>query len=76
MNHAGPPARSSHAAPVQDLSFVVGQDHRGHWLAVETHGHGGGIFCNRQAAMRYAAFESGWRPNAVKLVGPKVLLAL
>lgn len=57
------------------LSFVVGKDYRGRWVAVETHGHGGGIFCNRQAAMRYAAAESDWRPNAVKCVGSKVLLA-
>ncbi len=48
------------------LQFVVGQDETGHWVAVESNGRGGGIFVNRQAALHYAAFEAGWRPDAVR----------
>jgi hypothetical protein len=33
---------------------------------VESHGRGGGIFINRQAAVNYAAFESGQRSDAVR----------
>jgi len=41
------------------LQFIVGQDETGRWIVVESHGRGGGIFVNRQAALNYAAFESG-----------------
>ncbi len=68
--------RSRGASPACQRNFVVGQDYQGHWLAVETHGLGGGIFADRRTALRYAAFETGWRPNAVKIVGGQVLLAL
>lgn len=47
--------------------FVVGQDPEGHWIAVETHGRGGGIFASRMAALRYAQFETGHRPSAVQI---------
>jgi len=50
---------------VKDLQFVVGQDEVGHWVVVETRGRGGGIFVNRQAALKYAKFESDHRSNAV-----------
>ncbi|WP_158811039.1 hypothetical protein [Beijerinckia sp. L45] len=45
--------------------FLVGQDAQGHWLAVETHGLGGGIFITRDAALHYALSETGKRPGAV-----------
>jgi hypothetical protein len=48
------------------LQFVVGQDETGRWVAVESSGRGGGIFVNRQAALNYAAFEAGRRPDAVR----------
>lgn len=48
------------------LQFVVGQDEVGHWVVVESHGRGGGIFVNRQAALNYAAFESGQGSDAVR----------
>jgi hypothetical protein len=48
------------------LQFVVGQDETGRWIAVESSGRGGGIFVNRQAALNYAAFEAGRRPDAVR----------
>ena len=46
--------------------FVVGQDEVGRWIVVESHGRGGGIFVNRQAALSYAAFELGQRADAVR----------
>jgi hypothetical protein len=48
------------------LQFLVGQDETGHWIAVESRGRGGGIFVNRQAALNYAAFETGRRSDAVQ----------
>ncbi len=54
--------------------FAVGQDREGHWLAVETHGRGGGIFVSREAAWHYAWIEAGRRPDTVIAVsGPLAL---
>jgi hypothetical protein len=64
--------------PHQDapLAFLVGQDGEGHWLAVETHGLGGGIFRSRDTAVQYARDESHRLPGAVRLVeGPIRLFA-
>lgn len=47
-------------------TFLVGLDTEGHWIAVETHGRGGGIFADRGTAIRYAEFETGRRPRAVR----------
>lgn len=48
-------------------SYVVGQNARGNWVAVETHGLAGGIFVSRDAALHYAEFETDHRPGAVHL---------
>lgn len=61
---------------ITNVTFVVGQDCLGRWLAVETHGLGGGVFTSRSAAVRYAATESGRSPDAVKVVGGHVRLAM
>jgi hypothetical protein len=53
--------------PSNLLSFIIGQDRRGHWIVRETHGRGGGIFVSRDAALTYAGFESDHRPGAVLL---------
>lgn len=55
------------APAVPPASFVVGRDARGQWLAVETHGFGGGIFRTCGHALSYAAFETAHRPQAVRL---------
>ncbi len=57
-------------------AFVVGRDGEGHWLAVETHGLGGGLFTNRDAALRYARFETEGREGAVRLVAEPIALRL
>ncbi|KMO10886.1 hypothetical protein [Methylobacterium platani] len=69
----------SPAAPVPaparlPLAFLVGQSADGHWLAVETHGLGGGIFRSRRDALTYAAAETGRRPDAVRLAGTPLSL--
>ncbi|MGD0633722.1 MAG: hypothetical protein ABSA13_05535 [Beijerinckiaceae bacterium] len=48
-------------------TFLVGEDGEGHWLAVETHGLGGGIFVTKDAALNYARRETDKRPGAVTL---------
>ena len=48
-------------------AFVVGRDGEGHWLAVETHGLGGGFFIDRDAAIHYARSETSHRPGAIIL---------
>lgn len=39
--------------------FKVGRDREGHWIAVETHGRGGGYFRSRGDALHYARAEAG-----------------
>jgi hypothetical protein len=46
-------------------SFIVGQNLKGAWIALETHGLAGGIFVSRNAALHYAQFETDHRPGAV-----------
>jgi len=55
-------------------SFVVGPDGEGHWLAVETHGFGGGIFVTREAALGYARAESCHRPGCVAFAEAPIAL--
>jgi hypothetical protein len=64
-----PPARIA-------LSYVVGQDCRGCWVALECHGLGGGLFRSREAAIRYAAAETGRRDGAVRLSLEPLTMAL
>lgn len=62
------------AAPRIDLvatDYVVGPDAQGFWLAVETHGRGGGIFVDADSALHFAQSETARRPGAVHLApGP------
>ncbi len=59
-----------------DLAFVVGQDREGHWLAVETHGFGGGIFRSRDIAAHYAREECHRRPGAVQFADEPISLSI
>lgn len=56
------PSNANKAPDVQRTppSFVVGQDEEGHWVALEADG-GGGLFVNREAAVKYAKSEAGRR---------------
>ena len=60
----------------QQPVFLVGQDREGHWVAVETHGLGGGLFTSREAALHYAAFETGRGLDAVRVVSETIELRL
>ncbi|GGC70267.1 hypothetical protein [Chelatococcus reniformis] len=62
--------------PSRAISFVVGRDAEGHWIAAETEGRAGGLFSDREAALRYAAFETGHRRGAVALVANPIKLRL
>jgi hypothetical protein len=48
--------------------FMVGQDHRGNWVVQDQKGICGGLFVNRDAALRFARSENGYRPQATVMV--------
>jgi hypothetical protein len=49
------------------LHFIVGQDCRGNWVVIETHGLYGGVFCDKRSALRFAKSESADRPSKLEL---------
>jgi hypothetical protein len=62
------PHDASETAPDEDtefssepLHFVIGQDGSGYWVVVEAHGRSGGIFCSKDAALRFAKSETADR---------------
>ena len=59
-------ARAADVSPTA-MSFLVGQNAKGNWVALETHGLAGGIFVSREAAIHYAEFETDHRSGAVHL---------
>ena len=66
-----------HASAVghaNQVSFLIGQDGEGHWLAVEIHGLGGGIFNSRDKAFQYAREESRRLPGAVRFAEEPIRL--
>jgi hypothetical protein len=63
------------AFPMKE-AFIVGKDIEGHWIALEIHGAGGGLFTSKDAALRYASFETGGRPGAVKLASEPLELRI
>jgi hypothetical protein len=48
--------------------FLVGRDSRGHWVAQDERGLCGGLFIDRNEAIRFAMDETGKRPQAIRLV--------
>lgn len=64
-------------APAGEIArFIVGQDPKGRWVAIEIHGRAGGLFRSREAAMNYAAGETNHRPDAVLLSAERIELRL
>ncbi|MDR3421821.1 MAG: hypothetical protein P4L80_11360 [Xanthobacteraceae bacterium] len=47
---------------------MIGQDDHGNWVVQDLKGNCGGLFVNRDAALRYVRFENGHRPQAVVMV--------
>jgi hypothetical protein len=52
----------------QPALFVVGRDHSGNWVVQDQNAVCGGLFVNRDAALRFIRFENGDRPQAVVMV--------
>jgi hypothetical protein len=48
--------------------FLMGQNSRGNWVVQDERGMCGGLFVDRVAALRFAMFENGHRPQAVVMV--------
>jgi hypothetical protein len=48
--------------------FMIGQDCRGNWVVQDQKGFRGGLFVNRDAAMRFVRFENGDRPQGAIMV--------
>ena len=48
--------------------FMVGQDCRGNWVVRDQKGIRGGLFVDRDAALRFVRFENGDRPQGVVMV--------
>ena len=53
---------------LQPPLFMVGQDRRGNWVVRDQTGMRGGLFVNREAALRYVRSENGFKPQAVVMV--------
>jgi hypothetical protein len=60
------PPSSEHSAPAN--IFLVGRDSRGHWVVQDERGLCGGLFVDRNKAIRFAMDETGKRPQAIRLV--------
>jgi hypothetical protein len=54
--------------------FMVGQDTRGNWVVQDQKGMRGGLFVNREAALRYVRSENGFRPQAVVMISDGIEL--
>jgi hypothetical protein len=65
MNQSEPPSTEAVTAP---NTFLVGRDSRGHWVVQDERGLCGGLFVDRNKAIRYAMDETGRRPQAIKMV--------
>jgi hypothetical protein len=56
----------------EPLHFVVGQDCTGMWVVDETHGLYGGIFCSKDAALRFAKFETADRGGDLAMTSERL----
>jgi hypothetical protein len=54
--------------------FMIGRDHRGNWVVQDQTGTRGGLFVDRDAAMRFVRFEGGDRPQAFIMVSEPIEL--
>ena len=53
---------------LQRPHFMVGQDRRGNWVVQDPRGNCGGLFVDRDAALRFVRAENGYRAPAVVMV--------
>ena len=61
---AEPPSPSLLRRPL----FMVGQDERGNWVVQDEFGICGGLFVNRDAALRFIRAETGRQPQAIVMI--------
>jgi len=69
---AEPPSRSqapNPQAPSQAPWFRVGCDSRGNWVVQDPRGIRGGLFIDRDQALRFVRAENGNRPGEFVIVG-------
>jgi hypothetical protein len=45
--------------------FFLGRNNRGQWVAQDQSGRRGGLFVSQAAALKFALFENGRRPELV-----------
>jgi len=64
MDDKGEPPSSNRAKGL----FRVGKNSHGNWVVQDQSGLCGGVFVNRTAAVKFAMFENGYRPQAVIMV--------
>lgn len=72
MGQSAAVAFPAHPAP----DYLLGQDEEGHWIVRDARGLAGGVFVNRDAALRFASHETEHRSNAVHLVPAPLRLSL
>jgi hypothetical protein len=65
MNKSEPPSTEAVTAP---NTFLVGRDSHGHWVVQDERGLCGGLFVDRDKAIRYAMDEAGRRPQAIRMM--------
>jgi len=53
---------------LQSPPFMVGQDRHGNWVVQEQNGVRGGLFVDRDAALRFVRSENGGRSRAVIMI--------
>ena len=63
MHQSEPPSTQ----PAQNI-FLVGRDSHGHWVVQDERGLCGGLFVDRNKAIRYAMDETGKQPQAIRMV--------
>jgi hypothetical protein len=56
--------------------FMVGQDRRGNWVVKDQKGMCGGLFVDRDAALRFVRAENGYRLQAVVMVSEALELEM
>jgi hypothetical protein len=63
------PQAPNHQAPSQAPWFRVGRDSHGNWVVQDPRGIRGGLFVDRDQALRFVRAENGNRPQEVVMVG-------
>jgi len=56
--------------------FTIGQDRRGNWVVKDQKGLCGGLFVDRDAALRFVRAGNGYRPQAVVMVSEVIELEM